>query len=107
MSLQCHLDQPLWRSSTDGLEMNTDSRILVPAPAVRLMKSRVLSRPGVNSVPPDQRSDGWWLAGGFVLTVQSMLGRLFGLVIGEDGLKDVPRASLNRGNENTTPRSAG
>ena len=35
----------------DGLEMNTDSRILVPAPAVRLMKSRVLSRPGVNSVP--------------------------------------------------------
>jgi len=34
-----------------GLEMNTDSGIYVPAPAVRLMKSRVLSRPGVNSVP--------------------------------------------------------
>jgi hypothetical protein len=34
-----------------GLEMNRDSEILVPAPAVRLMKSRVLSRPGVNSVP--------------------------------------------------------
>jgi len=33
------------------LEMNTDSGIYVPAPAVRLMKSRVLSRPGVNSVP--------------------------------------------------------
>ena len=31
--------------------MNTDSGIYVPAPAVRLMKSRVLSRPGVNSVP--------------------------------------------------------
>jgi len=33
-----------------GLEMISDSCIYVPAPAVRLMKSRVLSRPGVNSV---------------------------------------------------------
>ena len=30
-----------------GLEMNTDSGIYVPAPAVRLMKRRVQSRPGV------------------------------------------------------------
>ena len=43
-----------WPEFIKGLEMNTDSGIYVPAPAVRLMKSRVLSRPGVNSVPADQ-----------------------------------------------------